>query len=229
MLSLLAVLGIAKFIETENVRVQQHLSYNTEVEDTNMSIEPSSFSSHLPVVSIETEGQTIPGRPKTGQKVSQVKNTFIRAEMKIIENQGELNTLKDTPQIESDIQIRVMGNSSRRFDKAGYLFKFIDEDGMDQGYEFMGMEKDSTWVLHGPFLDKTLMRNYMWYNLSGQIMEWAPDVRFCEVFLNGGYQGVYVMEEQIESATINWTDFLRAYTINPYEERNFNYVREKTT
>ena len=197
LLSLLAVLGIAKFIEPENVRVQQHLSYNTEVEDTNLSIEPSSFSSHLPVVSIETEGQTIPGRPETGQKVSQVKNTFIRAEMKIIENQGELNTLKDTPQIESDIQIRVRGNSSRRFDKAGYLFKFIDEDGMDQGYEVMGMEKDSTWVLHGPFLDKTLMRNYMWYNLSGQIMEWAPDVRFCEVFLNGGYQGVYVMEEQI--------------------------------
>ena len=32
-----------------------------------------------------------------------------------------------------------------------------------------------------------------------------------------------------ESATINWTDFLRAYTMNPYEERNFNYVREKTT
>ena len=31
-----------------------------------------------------------------------------------------------------------------------------------------------------------------------------------------------------ESATINWTDFLRAYTINPYEERNFNYVRKKT-
>ena len=197
LLSLLAVLGTAKFIEPENVRVQQHLSYNTEVKDTNLSIEPSSFSSHLPVVSIETEGQTIPGRPETGQKVSQVKNTFIRAEMKIIENQGELNTLKDTPQIESDIQIRVRGNSSRRFDKAGYLFKFIDEDGIDQGYEVMGMEKDSTWVLHGPFLDKTLMRNYMWYNLSGQIMEWAPDVRFCEVFLNGGYQGVYVMEEQI--------------------------------
>ena len=32
-----------------------------------------------------------------------------------------------------------------------------------------------------------------------------------------------------ESATINWTGFLRAYTMNPYEERNFNYVREKTT
>ena len=97
LLSLLAVLGIAKFIEPENVRVQQHLSYNTEVEDTNLSIEPSSFSSHLPVVSIETEGQTIPGRPETGQKVSQVKNTFIRAEMKIIENQGAEHTERHSP------------------------------------------------------------------------------------------------------------------------------------
>lgn len=42
--------------------------------------------------------------------------------------------------------------------------------------------------------------------------------------------GVRVSELcSLESATINWTDFLRAYTINPYEERNFNYVREKTT
>lgn len=38
-----------------------------------------------------------------------------------------------------------------------------------------------------------------------------------------------VKTSNTESATINWTDFLRAYTINPYEERNFNYVREKTT
>lgn len=61
----------------------------------------------------------------------------------------------------------------------------------------MGMEKDSTWVLHGPYLDKTLMRNYMWYNLSGKIMEWAPDAKFCEVFLNGVYQGLYVIVVQI--------------------------------
>lgn len=197
LLSLAAVLGISKFVEPENARVQQHRSYNTEVKDTNLSIEARAFSSHLPVVRIETDGQTIPGRPIQGQKVSQVENTFIPARMQIMENNGKLNTLKDEPQVDSDIQIRVRGNSSRLFDKVGYLFKFTDKDGSDKPYEVMGMEKDSTWVLHGPFLDKTLMRNYMWYNLSGQIMEWAPDVRFCEVFLNGTYQGVYVMAEQI--------------------------------
>lgn len=72
LLSLLAVLGIAKFIEPENVRVQQHLSYNTEVEDTNLSIEPSSFSSRLPVVSIETGGQAIPGRPIRPKRTARI-------------------------------------------------------------------------------------------------------------------------------------------------------------
>ena len=32
-------------------------------------------------------------------------------------------------------------------------------DMQQKDYAVMGMEKDSTWVLNGPFLDKTLMRN----------------------------------------------------------------------
>lgn len=34
-------------------------------------------------------------------------------------------------------------------------------------------------------------------NFSGELMDFAPDVRFCEVILNGAYQGVYVMMETI--------------------------------
>ena len=34
-------------------------------------------------------------------------------------------------------------------------------------------------------------------NVSGELMDFAPDVRFCEVILNGAYQGVYVMMETI--------------------------------
>ena len=117
--------------------------------------------------------------------------------MRIYDREGELNKLSSQPVLESKINIRVRGNSSRTFDKVGYLFKFTDDAGMERKLEVMGMEKDSTWVLHGPYLDKTLMRNYMWYNLAGQIMEWAPDVRYCEVFLDHEYQGLYVMAEQI--------------------------------
>ena len=197
MLLLLAALLLSRHIDPEKQRYQQHLSYNTQVEDTSLSIDEDTFSSHLPVVSIETGGVVIPGRPEQGQHVKDIENSFIQADMRIYDREGELNKLSSQPVLESKINIRVRGNSSRTFDKVGYLFKFTDDAGMERKLEVMGMEKDSTCVLHGPYLDKTLMRNYMWYNLAGQIMEWAPDVRYCEVFLDHEYQGLYVMAEQI--------------------------------
>ncbi|WP_320919211.1 CotH kinase family protein [Eisenbergiella porci] len=196
-LLLLAALLLSRHIDPEKQRYQQHLSYNTQVEDTSLSIDEDTFSSHLPVVSIETGGVVIPGRPEQGQHIKDIENSFIQADMRIYDREGELNKLSSQPVLESKINIRVRGNSSRTFDKVGYLFKFTDDAGMERKLEVMGMEKDSTWVLHGLYLDKTLMRNYMWYNLAGQIMEWAPDVRYCEVFLDHEYQGLYVMAEQI--------------------------------
>lgn len=193
----LAAFLMSLYTRPEYHREQQHLTYNTEVEDTNLSIDKDAFSSRLPVVSINTGGLEIPGKPAEGQLVREVENSFIRAEIQIMEREGKLHTLKDEPDLESDIAIRVRGNSSRGFDKVGYLFKFVDKDDKNKEYEVMGMDESDTWVLHGPFLDKSLLRNYMWYNLSGQILEWSPDVRYCEVFLNDEYQGIYVMTEQI--------------------------------
>lgn len=56
MLLLLAALLLSRHIDPEKQRYQQHLSYNTQVEDTSLSIDEDTFSSHLPVVSIETGG-----------------------------------------------------------------------------------------------------------------------------------------------------------------------------
>jgi len=194
---LAAVLGLGYLDTPKTTRTQQHLTYNTDIADTSYAIDAETFTSHLPVVSIDTGGAVIPGKPEDGQLVRNIPNSYVQADMKIFEKNGELNSLNQKPDIDSRIQIRVRGNSSRAFDKTGYLFKFINKEEQEKSYSVMGMEEDSTWILHGPYLDKTLMRNYMWYNLSGQIMEWAPDVRYCEVFLNGAYQGIYVMTEQI--------------------------------
>lgn len=215
---LAVVFGISGYTHPKKLRVQQHLEMIPGVEDTSLSIAPESFSSHLPVVNIETNGQTIPGKPELGQRVSEIENTYISAAMQIMDQKEELNTLKTEPKIDSKVQIRVRGNSSRGFDKVGYLFKFTDKNGIEQEEPVLGMEKNSTWILHGPFLDKSLMRNYMWYNLSGQIMEWAPDVRYCELFLNGEYQGIYVMTEQIGVAPgrINVTKYDGRAAVSSY-------------
>lgn len=195
---ILSVILAASYENPTRKRVQQHLTYNTQVEDVNLSISADTFSSRLPVININTNGQTIPGR-REELHTKDIVNTYIQADIQIMEKEGVLHTLQSQPDVESKADIRVRGNSSRSFSKPGYLLKFTDGAGNKTDYAVMGMEADSTWVLHGPYLDKTLMRNYMWYNKAGQIMEWAPDVRFCEVFLNGDYQGVYVMAEQISA------------------------------
>ena len=59
------------------------------------------------------------------------------------------------------------------------------------------MAADEEWVLNGPFLDKTLMRNYIAMNVAGQIMDYAPNVRYCELFVDDQYRGVYLLMEQI--------------------------------
>ena len=68
----------------------------------------------------------------------------------------------------------------------------------------MGMAAGSEWVLNGTFLDKSHIRNYIAYNIAGEIMDYAPNIRFCEVFLYDGetytYQGLYTMVESIERA-----------------------------
>lgn len=93
--------------------------------------------------------------------------------------------------------IRIRGNSSRYFDKKSYLIRLTEQDGSYEDQEVMGMADHYEWALYGPYLDKSLIRNYMWYNIAGEIMDYAPNVRFCEVVLNGEYQGLYVMAETI--------------------------------
>ena len=38
-------------------------------------------------------------------------------------------------------------------------------------------------------------------NISGELMDYAPDVRFCEVIINGEYKGVYVLMETVSRGT----------------------------
>ena len=72
------------------------------------------------------------------------------------------------------------------------------DDGIEnKDVSIMGMAPHHEWALHGPYLDKSLIRNYMWYNIAGEIMDYAPNVRFCEVVINGEYQGLYAMTETI--------------------------------
>jgi len=49
-----------------------------------------------------------------------------------------------------------------------------------------------------PYSDKSVIRNVLAYQLSNDIGQYASRTRFCELVLNGDYQGVYVLMEKIK-------------------------------
>ena len=159
---------------------------------------------HLPIISINTGGVTIPGatvKDAAGKTVGYTKAANgadrITAQISVFDSEKQYNHPTSKPDFESTVEIHVRGNSSRSFSKAGYAVKLINKNGTSNPYALLGMDAHEDWALHGPFIDKTLMRNYMWYNIAGEIMDYAPNVRFCEVLLNGEYRGVYVLIETI--------------------------------
>lgn len=184
-------------------RVHQHLTARQP--DAGCDCDGSELCTHLPLVLIDTGGQEIPGKV-TGQTddFGETINTLaadgrdvIDVSFVIVDNQTRNNHPSDEATLTTTAQIRVRGHSSRLFEKSPYQLDFVDEDGEAAPAAVMGMPAHSEWVLYGPYLDKSLVRNYMWYNIAGEVMEWAPNVRYCELILNGEYRGLYLMVETI--------------------------------
>lgn len=183
-------------------RVHQHKQ--TVPTEMCIDVDDGGLCTYLPIVEINTEGQTIPGEAihKDGEET---RYTFaengektIKANMKVIGvDSSEYHHANGDADVFSKIRIRIRGNSSRSFDKPSYAIRLIDEEDNNAPQSIMGMDEHHEWVLYGPWLDKTAIRNYMFYNLAGEMMDYAPNVRYCEVILNGEYQGLYVMLESI--------------------------------
>ena len=201
---MLVVAFWAGTVDSENPenRVHQHLTARQP--DEGCDCDGTELCTHLPLVLIDTEGAAIPGEPirdennkEIGFTTTATGESMLSAGISVMSSEEKNHHPSDTPDLESDILIRIRGNSSRYFDKKSYLLRLTDEDGSYRKETMMGMAAHYEWALYGPFLDKTLIRNVMWYNIAGEFMGYAPNVRFCEVILNGEYQGIYVMTETI--------------------------------
>ena len=148
------------------------------------------MSSDLPIMVIDTEGAVdIPDEPK------------IVAQMKLINNgNGQKNLITDPGNdYDGRISIEIRGSSSAAlFPKKGYGFETQLEDGANNNVELLGMPSENDWVLHGPYSDKSLMRNALAYIFAGEIMAYAPRVRHLEMVINGEYRGVYLLTEKIK-------------------------------
>ncbi len=144
-------------------------------------------SSNLPIVMIDTYGQTIPDDPK------------IPAGLKIFnKGPGIRNYITDMPEFSGRSGIELRGSSSQSFPKKSYGFESWDNFNNSIDTSFLGMPSESDWILNANYTDKSFVRNVMAYQVWHNMGNYSTRYHFVELVLNGQYQGIYIFSEKIK-------------------------------
>ncbi|WP_158306078.1 CotH kinase family protein [Maribacter sp. HTCC2170] len=157
-------------------------------DDGNISVDPDKETEipdgdRLPSVSINTLGGSIVDEPK------------IDALMTITED--------GTITFDGNIAIEIRGSSSQFFfPKKSYGFETRDASNEDLDVALMGFPEEEDWILHGPFSDKSLVRNKLIFDLARDFGMYASRTKFTDVSINDDYQGVYVLMEKIKRDSV---------------------------
>ena len=141
--------------------------------------EAEMFFSTLPVVYINTEN----GAPIVS------KEDYIDAEL-IVQGNETYNS-ETTTLYNGATEIRGRGNSTWSQPKKPYRLK------LDKKTDLLGMGKSKHWVLLANYLDESLQRNTLAYNLSGAMGMEHMETVFVDVVLNGEFVGNYQLCENI--------------------------------
>jgi hypothetical protein len=152
-------------------------------------------NSNLPIIVISTDqGAAIPDYPK------------IPASMKIISRgPGQRNYVADQDNPDylnysGRITIETRGSSSQSTEKKQYSFSTKQADKItNNNVSLLDMPAENDWILNGMVFDPAMIRDYLSYNLSRQIGQYASRTAYCELILNGIYKGLYLLQEKIKA------------------------------
>ena len=112
---------------------------------------------------------------------------------------GKTNSVADSAKgTLYDIGIKVRGQSSALFPKPGYGVEVRDEKGEGLDVSLFGLPPADDWVFHGPYVDKSMMRNALAHWLFRQAGHYSPRTKHFDLYINGVYRGVYVLIEKIK-------------------------------
>ncbi|MDI1257077.1 MAG: CotH kinase family protein [Flavobacterium sp.] len=183
--------------------------------------------SNLPIVIINTDdAQEIPDDPR------------IFGNMKIIyKGEGVQNLITDqnTPaylNYNGRISIEIRGSSSQALPKKGYgLTTLMPDNSTNNNVSLLGMPSENDWILNGLAFDPSLIRDYLSYNLSRQIGNYAPRTAYCEVVINGEYVGLYLLQEKIkaDSNRVDVTKITNTQNTAPLVTGGYITKADKTT
>jgi hypothetical protein len=120
--------------------------------------------------------------------------------MKIIyHGDGKRNFISDSGNVYTGkIGIEIRGKYSASLPQKPYGFETRDIAGNTLNVPLLGMPAENDWVLLANYNDKTFLRNVLAFDLFHKMGYYSTRTRFCEVVLNGEYQGIYLLGEKIK-------------------------------
>lgn len=88
-------------------------------------------------------------------------------------------------------EIKGRGNSSWYLDKKPYHLN------LSTAAPLLGMSSSRHWVLLSNGWDRTCLRNKLVYDFAKKTaLPWTPECRYVDLFINGAYNGLYLLSEQ---------------------------------
>ncbi|MBP6455974.1 MAG: CotH kinase family protein [Chitinophagaceae bacterium] len=176
---------------SSNAFLQLGISNSTfNYQPTPVWFQPQSLlQTHLPIVKINTLGQTILDDPR------------IICDMRIIDNgPGNQNCISDpATDYNGKISIERRGSTSQSaFPKNPYGFSPVDANNITINASILGMPSENDWILYSPYSEKTFMPNYIVYNLARELGWYSSRTRYVELVIDGNYEGVYILLEKIK-------------------------------
>lgn len=138
----------------------------------------------LPTVSIDLTGSSL-------EDISEKKGLWCYATYSV----SDINGMYD-----GNCEVRVHGNTTFSNPKKSLDMK------MEEVTSFLGMDGGKRWVLISNYEDPSFMKNAVGYTLQHQLgCEYAPETQFVNVYVDGQYQGLYLLVERPDGGSVSFT------------------------
>ncbi len=139
------------------------------------------ISDNLPSLFIRAEAEEFLGEEFTNKKYAET------GELLLIDRQGNVTCAQRLE------RFKIRGNLTATLEKKPYSFTLSKAEGL------CGMEPAQKWKLLANATDGSYIRNKVILDLANGITtEYEPDGEFIELYLNGQYQGLYLLTEGVE-------------------------------
>jgi len=177
-------------------------------------------SSNLPLIWITTTGQ-----------LSRYER--ILGHMKVINNADGINYAdtvvhpNQTVEFDGPISIKWRGASSFGYDGSRSkkpmsvkTLKTEDINGKKDKVGLLGMGKDNDWCFLAPWQDRSYVRDILSMKMAGGGYAFTPQMKYCEVFMDGIYYGLYILSERATkgSKRLNLWDYGEDADGNPIDD-----------